>query len=134
MLLGSIWKRMRFFRSESGSATVEAVLWLPVFFAFIIVIADASLIFFGQNQAHRLVQDANRQLSIGRLQDADEVEAYLTASLATLAPNATVASEIDIGVISSTVSIPASDLVAVGLITALSDATIYVAASHYVEY
>lgn len=134
MLFRAASWRKRFSKDESGSATVEAVLWLPVFFAFIIIVADASFIFFGQNQAHRLVQDANRQYSIGRLADLDELDAYLTASLAPFAPNASVSTAEDLGIVKSSVSIPASDLVAVGLITALRDATIFVGASHYVEY
>lgn len=123
-----------FCKKDDGTATVEAVLWLPVFFAFMIAVADASFIFFGQNTANRIVQDANRQLSIGRLQNEEDVEAFLTAALLNMSPNATVDSIIDQGVVTSSVNMPASDLVSVGLITSLVNADVYVTASHYVEY
>ena len=134
MIKLSKFRRKRFVESEDGSSTIEAVLWLPVFFAFFALITDASFIFFGQNQAHRIVQDANRQLSIGRFQDADQIVAFLTSELATLSPNAEIASAINAGVVTSSVNMPASDLVAVGVFSNLVKADIYVVASHYVEY
>ena len=36
----------RFRREEGGSATIEAVLWLPFFVIFFVMIADVSLVFF----------------------------------------------------------------------------------------
>ena len=126
--------RSRFVANEDANSTIEAVLWLPVFFAFFVTVTDASFIYFGQNKAYRIVQDANRQLSIGRLQNADEVKALLTDELAILSPNAAVASVIDAGVVTSSVNMPASDLVAVGLFTNLVDANVYIISSHYVEY
>ena len=123
-------------RDESGTATIESVLWLPVFIAFFCMIADASFIFFGQNRAYRIVQDANRNMSIGRLADAAEVEAYVTASLADFAPNSTVQTIINSnsGIVTTIVSLQSSDLVATGLITAFLESTITVGSSHFVEY
>jgi len=123
-------------RDESGTATVESVLWLPVFIAFFCIIADASFIFFGQNRAYRIVQDANRNLSVGRLVDSIEVETAVTASLADFAPNSVVQSSIDpvSGVVTTVVALQASDLVATGLITAFLESTITVGSSHFVEY
>ncbi len=123
-----------YLKDEQGSATIEATLWLPVFIAFFCLIADASFIFFGQNKAYRIVQDANRKLSIGRLATAADVETYLLASLSTYAPNALVYSDLVSGTVTTQVSIPASDLVATGLITSLANANITVSASHFVEY
>lgn len=123
-------------RDESGTATIESVLWLPVFIAFFCMIADASFIFFGQNRAYRIVQDANRNLSVGRLVDSGEVEAFVTASLADFAPNSVVQSNINStsGIVTTVVSLQASDLVATGLITAFLESTITVGSSHFVEY
>ena len=80
-------KSKNLLQDESGTATIEAVLWLPVFIAFFCLVADASFIFFGQNKAYRIVQDANRKLSIGRLSTAVEVEQYITTQFASFAPN-----------------------------------------------
>lgn len=56
----------RFRRDERGSATIEAVLWLPMFVIFFVMIADVSLVFFRQTEVMRVVQDGNRALSVGR--------------------------------------------------------------------
>ena len=56
----------RFRRDERGSATIEAVPWLPLFVIFFVMIADVSLVFFRQTEVLRVVQDGNRALSVGR--------------------------------------------------------------------
>lgn len=121
-------------QDENGSATIEAVLWLPVFIAFFCLIADASFIFFGQNKAYRIVQDANRKLSIGRLSTAAEVEQYIATQFSSFAPNAIIVSDVTGGTITTAALIPASDLVATGLITSLTNASVTIGASHLVEY
>lgn len=127
-------KIINFFRKEDGTATIEAVLWLPVFISFFCLITDASFIFFGQNKAYRIVQDANRSLSIGRLDSAADVEGFIQAKFATFAPNAVISTQISGGTVSTIVDIPATDLVATGFITALTTPLVTVAASHFVEY
>jgi Flp pilus assembly protein TadG len=133
VLIGSA-SRSRFFRKEDGSATLESVLWLPVFIAFLTLAADASFIFFGQNQAYRIVQNANRSLSVGRLLSEDEVVDYLSAELSNLAPNAQVTASIEDGTITSIARIPASDLTATRMFTAFLDVNITVGARQFVEY
>jgi Flp pilus assembly protein TadG len=39
---------LRFARDEDGSTTVEFVLWVPVFLAFMLLVADVSLAFMRQ--------------------------------------------------------------------------------------
>ncbi len=127
-------KSKNLLQDESGTATIEAVLWLPVFIAFFCLVADASFIFFGQNKAYRIVQDANRKLSIGRLSTAVEVEQYITTQFASFAPNATIVSDVTSGTVTTAALIPASDLVATGFITSLTNASVTIGASHLVEY
>jgi Flp pilus assembly protein TadG len=125
----------RFSSEEKGSATIEAVVWLPMFFLFLVVAADASFIFFGQNQAYRAVQDANRQWSVGRLSTPADVQTAVETALASIAPNASASSAVDLtGVITTTVTIPASDLVAVGVVTALTNSNVFATSSHLQEY
>ena len=40
----------RFGRDESGTVTVEFVLWVPFIFAFVLIAADATLAFMRQSQ------------------------------------------------------------------------------------
>lgn len=125
-----------FRKREEGSATLEAVLWLPVFIAFLILAADAAFIFFGQNRAYRVIQDANRSLSVGRLQTEEDVVDYLTVEIGRIAPNATYTAVRDTvaGTITSVATIPASDLTATRFFTAFLDLDLKVGARHFVEY
>lgn len=123
-----------FRKREEGSATLEAVLWLPVFIAFLILAADAAFIFFGQNRAYRVIQDANRSLSVGRLLTEQDVVDYLNVEIGRIAPNATVSALIDSGTITSVATIPASDLTATRFFTAFLDLDLKVGARHLVEY
>lgn len=126
-------KHSGFVMDELGSATLESVLWLPIFISFLVLAADASFLFYGQNQAYRIVQDANRNLSVGRLQSEAEVEDYIRSNLATISPHAIIKSAIDGGVITSVATLPASDLTATDFFTAFADLTITVGARHFVE-
>lgn len=130
----------RFVLGDEGSSTIEAVLWLPVFIGFFALVADASLLFFGQNKTYRIVQDANRLLSTGYITSTDEAEAealvagYVRTQLSDFAPNASVVSKIDLGQITTEVKVPGSDFVATGLLTAFMSLNIVSRSTHYIEY
>lgn len=130
-----ILRKLRAFRTdEDGTASVEAVIWLPIFFFFISMVVDASFIFLGQNEATRLVQDANRRLSVGVLASSDEVEDLIEGALAKMAPSAVATSTISNGVVTTSVVIQTKDLVATNWIAALALTQFTVGASHYIEY
>ena len=120
-------------KDTSGTATVEAVLWLPIFFAFFIFITDVSFIYYGQSQIYRIVQDANRNLSVGRLEDEDETEAFISTALTSLSPNSTINTTINLGTVTSNVVTPTSDLMPVGFMSIL-DINLFITSSHLVEY
>lgn len=124
----------RAINENDGSMTIEAVIWIPFFFAFLVFVADVSFVFFGQAQAYRILQDANRNLSIGRLETEEEVETYIDNALAKLSPNATVNSVISNGTITSSAVIPTTDLIPVGFIPGISNINIFIKSSHMVEY
>lgn len=124
----------RFLRAEDGTATIEAVLWLPVFFAFFALLVDVSMIFHGQNQVLRVTQDANRSLSLGRLASLDETEALIESRLREFAPNANAITTVSSGLITTSVAVPVADLEILGLFGALSAATLTVSAQHLIEY
>ena len=79
------------------------------------------------------MQDANRNLSIGRLETEAETEEFITVALANLAPNSVVTSTIVAGTVTSTVVAPTSDLMAVGIVS-LMDIDLHITSSHLVEY
>jgi Flp pilus assembly protein TadG len=119
---------------ESGSATVETVLWLPLIFLIFGFAIDFSMVFFGRSQALRVIQDANRNYSIGRLTDGAEIKTYVESRLASLSPSATAVPEFDSGVVKTTVSMPASELEMLGLFRGIDTFTVSVSAEHMIEY
>jgi len=125
----------RFAQQQDGTATVEGVLWLPLFIMFFCLAVDVSLVFFGQNQMHHVVQDANRAMSVGRLKTEAEVEDYIRTKLAALSEDIEVETvEVEPGRVQSTVRIQASDLMATRFTTPLIGAKVSARSSHLIEY
>ncbi len=121
-------------KNEEGTATVEFVIIFPIFLLLLALIADASLIFFGQANALRAVQDANRSFSVGRYTTEGETESSIEAALSNFSSNAVATSTVSNGSITSSVSFPAADLTSLGLITQLVDFSLNVTSEHLVEY
>ena len=130
-----LFLRFRAFgRENEGSATIESVLWLPLFLAAFALMTDVAMIFNGHSRVLRVVQDANRNLSVGRLDTEAETEDYIIAALGTLSPNLTADTAIDAGVATSTAIVPASDLQILGMFSAISSLNISVTSQHFIEY
>lgn len=67
---------VRFFRSESGSYTIESVIWLPIYVFILALMMNVSMVFFNESQLLRVVQDGNRSFAVGRITTLDAVERY----------------------------------------------------------
>lgn len=122
-----------FLRREGGALTLEGVLWVPVYLVFFALIADTSLIFNGQSQMQRVLQDVNRLASSGYIANTTDAKDRIKASLTHLSPNVVVSTTLSNGIIVSTATIPATDLMAIGLVTAFKNLKITVTAQHLVE-
>lgn len=125
--------------AEEGSATIEAVLWIPFFMLLLALIADASFLFHRQAQMLRTVQDANRALSTGQLTSTADVEEVLMAQYADFSDSVRAVSVLDTGtvpggIIRTTLSIPARDINSIGLIASVSNLTLSVTTQHYREF
>lgn len=129
----SPWRAGPWPGDSSGGATVEAVLWLPLFFFFFALVIDTTMIFSQRAQALRVVHDANRAYAVGRLTTSEEVADFVKARLATVSPSAIVYAEPGSGTILTAVSMPAAELDAVGLIATFADMWIMVKAHHLTE-
>lgn len=126
--------RQRYIESEDGSATVEAVLWLPIFLFGFALVFDATVLFFAEGEATRAVQEANRLASIGRLKSTSETEDHVEAALADLSASAKAVSSINSqGVITTTLTVPAGDLAMLRIFPQLSAVEISVSASQMME-
>jgi Flp pilus assembly protein TadG len=124
---------LRFFRGTAGSMTVEAVLWVPFFMAVLSIITDAAVLYGGESRALRVIQDGNRAFAVGRFADATATETYIAGEVHGFAPTATVTTTVVDGVITSVVSMPASDLVVFGLIPGLSGISVVVQMKQFQE-
>ncbi|TNC51932.1 hypothetical protein FHG66_03740 [Rubellimicrobium rubrum] len=122
----------RFARSEDGSVTVEAVLWLPVFFGLLVMITDASLAFYGRGEAYRVLQNGNRAFATGRLDSPAATKRWIESTMETVAPNASVETKVnaDRTIVVSRMSIPVSDL---SLFNMFEGFDMVVQSEHYVE-
>ena len=123
-----------FLRREDGTVTVEAVLWLPVFIAIFAMIVDVTMIMFGQAQALRVVQDANRLVSVGVLRSEEATRTFIQSRLSGISDNIVVQSRVEQGIISTNITMPSRDLVASGLLNVFANIPISVAAQHRAEF
>ncbi len=139
--IAPLGRRLRYLLlKESGAVTVEGVLWVPIYGVFFALLVDVSLMFNGQSQARRIIQDVNRLASTGYLGDMDEpalieraAEDRATASLSHLSSAAEVEATIVDNVVSIVATIPGSDLQATGFLSFFSDIEVVVSAYHLVE-
>ncbi len=120
----------RFKRQEHGAITVEAVLWVPVYLIFFSLIADVSLIFHAQAKATRIAYDGNRQASAGVFETEAETRTAVLGRVQSFSPGATVSTVFGTDEITTTVSMPTSDLAPVGLVSQLMNINISVSSVH----
>jgi hypothetical protein len=125
----------RFFSDEEGSFTIESVIWMPIFAILIAVIMNVSMVFFGESQMLRVVQDANRAISLGRIETELETETYILSKLNYMDAEFTVNTTLNSGIISTILRAPATDLMPLNLMTsAFKSVDIAVSAQQIVEY
>lgn len=118
---------------DSGSSTIETVLWLPLIFLIFGFAVDFSMVFYGKSQALRIVQDANRRASVGWLTDEGQVETYVTTRLASLSPTVTAQTVFAGGSVITTVTMPAAELEMLGLFRGFDTFNVSVSAEHLIE-
>ena len=123
----------RFRRDESGSATVEALLWMPIFIYLLVLITDVSLIYYGKAQALRAIQDGNRALSVRFLSSTGATEDFVEARLQVHSPSVAATTSISDGIVTTSARMPASELMAVGSIPTFGNTVIKVTAQHFLE-
>lgn len=124
---------LRFIRRDSGTATAELVILTPVFLLMFGLVADASIVFGRQAEILRVIQDSNRSLAVGRFLTTAAAESYIAQKVANLSDEGVVRVTVTGGIITSTVTVPASDLTSTGLFEALDSFTLTVAASQMSE-
>lgn len=117
-----------------GAASIETVIMLPVMLSMLFLTVDASMTFAHHTQIVRTVQDANRQLSVGRLTTEAQLVELIKARLSPVAPNARIVADIDGGTVTSRVTFPLSDVLTFGAMTKMDKFTLSVQAENYIEF
>jgi len=64
----------RFLRDECGSATIEFVLWVPVFVVLLIATTDATILYLSHTEMWNVSRDIARRLAVGDITEAQAVE------------------------------------------------------------
>lgn len=118
---------------DSGSASIEAVLWMPVFMFFIALVFDASMILMNRAHILRAIQDGNRAFAVGQLDSTAATEDAIAAGVARFGARVAPESTRQGNVIRSVVRVRAGDLSAVGLLQPFANLQLTVFAHHLIE-
>lgn len=123
----------RFLRKEDGAATIEAVLWLPFFIMLFGLLADVSMVFYNQSRLLRIVQDANRNMSVGRLTDVQETEDFVETVAQSVSSRVTATTSVTAGLITTIATVPMQDLDLLGMAGVFRGVTMTVRAEQLME-
>ena len=123
----------RFRRDQDGSASIESLLFIPLFVLILVFILDVSMIFYGKAQALRIVQDGNRALSVGVFTETTDAENFISTAFGAYSPSAVINTSITDGIITTTAVFPARDLMVVGSIPVFANTQVSVTAQHFLE-
>jgi Flp pilus assembly protein TadG len=80
----------KFLSDECGSATIEFVLWVPVFVVILVATTDATMLYLQQTEMWNVSRDVARRVAVGDITEADAAVAvqddlYLYSSAYTVA-------------------------------------------------
>ena len=124
-----------FRRSEDGSFTLEAIIWLPIFFILLAIIMNITMVFFTESQIMRVVQDTNRAVSLNLIETEDDAEAFILEQLAYLDASLTVETTITSTLVTTVLTTPATELMPLNFMTrAFNGVQVGARAQHLIEY
>ncbi len=61
----------RFIRDQTGTATLEFVLWVPVYVILLVAVTDASILYLTHTEMWNTARDSARLISVGAMAAAD---------------------------------------------------------------
>ena len=73
------WK---FAKQEHGAASVEAVIWFPIYILVIGVIFDSTMLMVGQTEMWSVASDSSRMVALGRM-DEDAAKVWVEETVGT---------------------------------------------------
>ena len=63
----------QFLRDDHGSATIEFVLWVPVFVVILVAATDATVLYLHHTEMWNVSRDVARRVAVGDMSEADAV-------------------------------------------------------------
>ena len=138
--VGRKWSEIKAFpRQESGSSTIEFVLWLPIVIAILLLIVDSSMLFMSRTHAMRVLHDTNRLYSVGqftgtpaeRIQKAQD---YALVRLTGLSPSATTTTMELNRVVRTQATMETAEIAQIGFLGLMIDMTMVVTSEQKVEF
>lgn len=61
----------QFLRDEHGSATIEFVLWVPIFVIILVAATDATILYLHHTEMWNVSRDVARRVAVGDITEAD---------------------------------------------------------------
>ncbi len=65
----------QFLRDEHGSATIEFVLWVPIFVVILVAATDATVLYLHHTEMWNVSRDVARRVAVGDMSEADAAAA-----------------------------------------------------------
>ena len=60
----------RFLNDENGTASVEAVIWFPIYMLVIGLVFDSTMLLIGKTEMWSIANDTSRMVALGRMDEA----------------------------------------------------------------
>ncbi len=114
--------------------SIEAVLWIPLFTFFILLVTDVSNVYLKQSEAMRILQDGNRALSVSPLLTPAAAQSAITQKLALKVKGATVSTGITGKTIVTTATLPLQSMTMTSALPFLGSSVMTLSTRHMVEY
>ena len=71
--LAQLVRTSRFLRDERGSATIEFVLWVPVFVVHLVATTDATILYLSHTEMWNVSRDIARRVAVGDITETEAV-------------------------------------------------------------
>ena len=66
-----VWRMRAFISDDRGTATLEFVLWVPVYLILLVAVTDASVLYLTHTEMWNTARDSARRISVGAMTAAE---------------------------------------------------------------
>jgi len=123
----------RFVKDETGSVTIEFVLWVPVFVVILAITVDATILFMTQANLWSIARDTTRQMSTGMYPTNSAAEDAAYKHMPSWRDNATIEARRDANFVSLSIKIPISDVSPFNIVGTFTSGDIAIAIKQHIE-